>query len=276
MRRGFNPKIILTAQGQLSAISTGSDFVTEHEIGSARMQAALSYADTGDSAVIENLKEGKPTVYPSTLQRKSISKFPKELTFLETGGSTPTAIFSYSRRSIDNYKVELKFSSVKGEDQNIAGAWDDASFAVRVRGEAYVKALRDFNQGVREGHGLFAGTFYNPEHRLAGVVLADARYLDELSKLVVVSAQAKYESELRLKAKADLLELLKTMHKSAHAVNSSILSPGLIWPLWKDEKETEIVYGLNPANGVMARYFGRHTREQLLDWAAAGYSYQLD
>lgn len=276
MRRGINPKIILTAQGQLAAISTGSDFVTEHEMGSASMQMALSYASEGDSEVIDLLKAGKPVVYPSMAQRKAITKFPKELAFVELKGDTPMAIFGYSRHNLGHFKSELRFNEMKGEDPNIAGAWDESGFAMRVRGEAYVKALREFNQGVHEGHGMFAGTFYNPEERLSGVVLADARYLDELSKLVIASAQLKYESDLRLNALADSYGLNVAMQAAAAAANSSERSPGHLWPRWKDEKETEVVYNLNPAHGVKARYPGPYTRQQLLAWATAGYRYNLE
>ena len=293
MRRGYDSQLVFSESGQMVAFATGSDACSEHEGGSEMMQAILTEKKTSEAEVLQalrkqaqptgflrtmlrglftRLRSGKPVKYPDLLDSKRIVKFPKELQFIvKHEGEAHEAILGLAQHDLSEYADHnLCFhKNMSQSDPNVAGAWDDRSFAIRVRGKEYVDALTAFHEALRAGKVGFAGTFLKREPRLGGVILADLTQLSEEDKAAIRSAQADMESKLRLKARSEEDALYKEIrqHTQRHI--------GHLWPMWSDEQETEVVYGLNPNSGIPAAYYGPYRKEQLLEWARENCRYYL-
>lgn len=286
MRRGYDANLLFSNQGNLVAISTGSDACAEHECGSRPLLSALCNQVDEGNAIVNKLAAGEPVEFPHIADIKRISKLPAELQFIEdhSNPDAPEAFLGYARQDLREYKNELNFPSdsfVK-RDINVAGAWDERSFAVRVRGAKYVKALKEFYQAMVDGKVLFAGTILEDRAkvRLSGVILANSQFISDADKAKMKTAQLEYEASLRLQAKDDSASLVAEMRKLSGMPNYHF---GLLWVQWadrlwmkrEDPREPEVVYGLNPGYDVKADYLGPYTRQQLLDWAKSGFSYKL-
>ncbi len=280
MRKGFEPRLVFTRAGNLVAIATGSDACAEHEQGAKPLLNALASYSDEDDALVAALRAGKSVSYPSIFDKARISKQPAELQFVERlKGDVPEAILGLSRQVLDWSDRELDYGwNMRDEPQAVAGAWESSSFAVRVRGAKHVKALRSFYEDLWAGRCYFGGKFYEAPggERLGGVVLVNGKFLGDDTKERVTKAQALYESNLRLKAKDDVAELhreLQAIFKSNAHLSSMNL--GYFWVVWSNGPDSEIRYALNPGYRVKAQYWGPYTREQILDWARAGCSYEL-
>lgn len=275
MRNGNEASLLFSNAGNLVAIATGSDACAEHECGSKELLAALSpQSVTSDEAILSRLRKGKAVEYPSLFEQKRITNLPAGYQFIVVDGEVPEAWLGYARHPLTEYAHELRFPGDyrTNVDHDVAGAWDSRSFAVRVRGQKYVKALKAFDEALRRGDVMFAGTFLKrPKTQLAGVMLANRNFISDEDRAELSKAQREYESKLRLKARDHSQELRLQVEKILGG-KSSI---GYLWAAWSDEQETTVVYRLNPGYGIKAQYGGPYTREQLLDWARAGMAYEL-
>lgn len=280
MRQGNRATLLWDNKGHLVAISTGSDACAEHECGSMPILQALTNVIEQDEQLVKALQRGQPVVYPSLLEQRRITH-PEKLQFIETPVSdkgTCEAFFGLARHPLTEYQNDLCFPSRafrRDENIDVVGAWDEESFALRVRSQKLVEALRSFYEGVCKGHGIFAGLFLKGEPFLGGVIIADERYLTESHLESLGRAQAEYESKLRLKARDDSGEVLQQMRKVHPKGNDFASHPGYLWAVWADKQESEVLYALNPGYRIPAGYYGPYTRQQLLDWAASGYAYEL-
>lgn len=288
MRRGNSPQLIFSNSGQLVAFCTGADATAEHECGSARLQEALCGAPYDEQALLEQLRRKEPVVYPSLVQRKLITRTERSsggegLQFIEVPSSADQpaqAILGYARHHLMHFKDELRFPSSTGglsDDIDVAGAWDDESFAIRVRGDKKVKELKRFYEAMLAGDCLFAGTFFKAPAKyrnLSGVLIARQSLLNQESVEAISEAQAEFESKMRLKAIDDIAALRQEM-RAAAKVGGAYQDPGYLWMAWANKEETHAVYCLNPGYRVKADYFGPYTRQELLDWAATNFSYEL-
>jgi hypothetical protein len=279
MRRGTNPRLLWDAEGHLVAFGTGSDACAEHECGSRPMLQALTDGVQQNDALVDALRQARTVVYPSLLEQRRIVRHDL-LQFIEvpaTAEARCEAYFGFARCPLTECRNELNFphpAFSRGMNVDLAGAWSENSFAIRVRGEKLVTALRDFYQDVRKGHGVFAGLFLRGA-MLTGVVVANERRLTEEHRAGLSRAQAEYESKLRLRSRDDSAALAREM-MAVHPKGASHSSaPGYLWAVWADKEESEVRYALNPGYGIPADYCGPYTRQQLLDWAASGYGYQL-
>jgi hypothetical protein len=276
MRRGYESKLVISKSGNLVAFATGSDHCTEHECGAKPLMSALTDSGISEEWVLAELRNGKTPVYPDILESKRISSFPQQLQFIVTEGEVPEAWLGYDRRPLTDYSNELQFHDLRDQgrvqehDPDVAGAWDDGSFAIRVRGKKYVKALKAFHQSLLAGKVAFAGTFFKRDgDRLGGVVLAELTKVSDDDRKAVKVAQEKMESGLRLKARSEADGLTRAL---AEAFGRYV---GFVWPVWKDEVDGEIAYAMNPSYNIDADYYGPYTKEQLLEWAQAKCSYHL-
>jgi hypothetical protein len=281
MRRGFHAQLVFSNAGNLVAIATGSDATTEHECGAKPMMMALTDGVNAQEATVKQLQATglkkllqvvSPIQYPNLLETKRISKLPPELQFVEQQTNEgPEAWFGLCRQPFPCYENELRLNKAfsSDADENVAGAWDERSFCIRVRGEKYVKALRLFWKAVQDGKVAFASSFMQRKGHLSGVVLANVQYISDDERANIRKAQAEMESNLRLRARDDSTELNRELTKILGN------SPGYIWMRWKDAEESDIVYGVNPGYGVKIDWGTGYTRQQLLDWAQSGGSYQL-
>ncbi len=277
MRHGYESRLLTNEHGQLVAFATGADFTAEHEQGSRPLQDALTLEVSLEALVLQDLRAGRTPRYPSLEERKRIVRNVEAVQFIEvpgTGTEPPQALLGYAREALHVYKNELPFPtfSRKGEERDVTGAWDTRSFAIRVRGDDKVAALREFHEALKAGKVAFAGTFMPDSPRLRGVVLARLDLLSDSTRESMAPAQREYESKMRLKARDDSTELTREMLKVCGRPSAHF---GFLWAAWKDAEESEVVYRLNPGYGIKAQYGGPYTRQQLLDWAAAGFEHEL-
>lgn len=273
MRKGMNASLVFDDARNLVAIATGSDACTEHECGSKPLMSRLCSAPADDVKIVAAIKAGKTVAYPNLLASKLINQFPSELQWVDSLEPTPDAAFGFADRPLLSSPEDLRYSSWASptHDNDVAGAWDERSFAIRVRGERYVTALRGFYQDLRLGQVMFAGLFFERRGRhLTGVILANTRYLTANDHAELAKAQARYESMMRLKARDDSAQLMHEMRQ----VSGTGGHFGHLSAVWKDSTESEVLYNLNPGWQVKAHY-GRYTRTELQAWAAAKFSYLL-
>jgi hypothetical protein len=278
MRRGNDPMLVFSKSGNLVAIATGADACAEHECGSKPLLEALCVQPANDAKIIAELKAGKTVTYPDLLESKRITRFPASLQWIEAAeaGREPEACFGLANSPIDFTRHELElFDRFSGtRDKDVAGAWDEGSFAIRVRGQKYVAALREFYKALRDGKVAFAGLFFkrDPLH-LSGVILADTRYLSDEDRQAIAVAQKKHEASLRLKARSEADMLMYQLSQKLRGTH--IGGIGFLWPIWGDANESTVVYALNPGYQVNASYYGPYTKEELLAWGEAKGAYRL-
>lgn len=291
MRKGYDAQVLLNKKGQILAIGTGSDATAEHEQGSKPLMSALCRLYDNEAQVLKKLNAhlhrggihqrlasliGQGDfVYPNVLESKRIVK-PDALQFTVTRGEKGSeAFFGLCRHPLTEWTRELTFPAsfrTTGVNPDVAGAWDESSFGIRVRGEKLVAALKELHEATLAGKVVFGGTFLAARkgQRLSGVVLANESLFTEADRQQVEKAQAEYESGLRLKCLDDSRELMRELYKMQPTLNL-----GFLWARWRDAQESAIGYFLNPGYGLKADYGGPYTREQLVDWVKSGCSYQL-
>lgn len=280
MRRGFNPFLSLTKKGEIFAIVTGSDATAEHENGSERMQSmACSRAANGsDCDLIKDHRAGKKIQYPQLLDRKKMDKNLNEIRFIEgvvEGKSAAAIVFDShfdEKKPLGKYR-ELMF----GYKDEVAGAWDESSFAFMVSGEKMIEKLKVFHGKLQTGDGLFAGTFLKnlKEGHISGVVIALESELRPEHHQKIKEAQLEYEVNIRLKSGSRVTEL-EELSRSKNSFNKDC--PGYMWPIWKDRvADSEIVYGVNPYNekSGLIPYFGPYEFEDLKKWILAEEKFKL-
>ena len=126
MRSGDYTKLLFSQNGNLIAISTGSDCCTEHEWGIANIMSDLCDRDN-----------------PRYSEKHRITKTPPELRFINGGTSEfPEAILSFSKHAVDFDHHELTLNTYYSfADKDAISAWCDSEFAIRVRGEEVCKGI---------------------------------------------------------------------------------------------------------------------------------------
>ena len=273
MQRGNDANVLLNDRQEIIAFGTGSSACSEHEWGSKSMQADLCKADLQtDEQLIQVLRAGKAVSYPQLLDRKAIARNLDRLTF-KTGADEngeSIAVLGYSPHegavSLSHSQLHLYRTS-----QNVAGAWDEGSFAVKVRGAEMVARLQQFYEGMLAGEGLFAGTFLASfERDLTGVIIARRDRLQPEHQAAIAQAQADWEAGLRLKARSEL-DKFDAVIRQRQAQKLPARHPGYLWPVWRDRKvDGEVVYQLNPGYGFQSYSRGYFTIDELLSWANAG------
>lgn len=294
MRKGDKAVILFNKRGEIFALSTGADACTEHECGSKRMQEALSGTTVGhvlpegfvanaaatlgltktelrEDHLITAMRAGKKVEFAPLLERKTLRNNLDKLVFIrgEEKGQA-VAVFGYAPRSSSVTLVHRELPFWREEDE-IVGAWDEESFAWKVRGKRLVDKLERFVEKVRGGDGVFAGTFLKEVHNenLSGVMLALKSDMRPEHRTAIATAQATWEGDQLLKAMSRTDELREVCWER-QKVNARACLPGYIWPFWKGNVVgSEVLYRLNPGSGVDAQYGGPYTFEQLKDWIVA-------
>lgn len=275
MRQGFYAQLVLSKSGNLVAVATGSDACAEHEIGIKPLLSAMTEHVDKEASIVKQLKGvfRALVTYPEVIESKRVTKLPEQYQFIVTDTADgPEAWLGVASQPLTTYAHELPLTRISSRaDQNVAGAYDDKSFAIRVRGEKYVKALRQFDAAMRAGDVLFAGTFFErPKLHLGGIILANRKFIGDEDKERIDEAQRKFESGLRLKARDDSRELMQEMRALSGQSDYNY-----VWAVWADDTESSVVYGLNPGSSTPADYGIGYTREELIRWAKAKYSYHL-
>lgn len=282
MRRGYDPRIVISNSGRILGIATGSDACTEHECGSRPLQESLTgYTMHSELEIVAKLQKsqtllgkltgGGEVQIPGVLERKRIKQNLSNIKIDVTEGDTPEAILMYYPRAASEPKDFINELSFYRDDET-AGAWDEKSFAFRVRGKKNVQRLVELHEKIMSGAVCFAGSFATDDKGkcMGGVILMiedrlRAEYIDKMEQ-----AQQEYESNLRLKASARVVELNTLMRK--HLPGEYV---GHIWAVWGDEGQEHIMYCLNPAHMVKAQYYGPYTFDEMAAWLKAKCSYPL-
>jgi hypothetical protein len=298
MRKGIKAALVLDEDGEIFAISTGSDAAAEHEAGSKPMQRALCQptlkqpepgllgklaqacglaepAPLTDEQLVAALRKGEEVAYPALIDRKAIQHNRDKLHYAvgkEKG--EPVAVFGYSSRGPDACRVdhgELQFYP----NDTYAGAWDEREFAFKVRGKEMVDKLKRFAEKAQAGDAVFAGTFLEDLEgtRLSGVIIAVKSGIGPQHQAAIDKAQRDWEASLRLKAKARVDELIVMSRRSDARPHAA--SPGHIWPVWTNGSDSDVAYALNPGYQVKAEYWGPYTFEELEQWILAETKYHL-
>jgi hypothetical protein len=298
MRKGFKAAVVLDKDGEIFAISTGSDAAAEHEGGSKPMQQALCQPRVKQpepgmlgklaqacglaepvpmtyEQLVSALRKGQPVTYPALIDRKAIRHSLDKLYYLvgkEKG--EPVAVFGYSSRGPEAVRVdhgELQFYP----DETYAGAWDEREFAFKVRGAEMVDKLKRFAERAQAGDAVFAGTFLEDLEgtRLSGVIVAVKSGMGPQHQVAIDKAQRDWEASLRLKARSRDGELMVLSRRSEERPHAA--SPGYIWPVWTKGPDSDVAYALNPGYQVKADYWGPYTFEELEKWILAETKYPL-
>ncbi len=278
MRKGNNPALVFDNKGHLVALATGSDATSEHEWGSKELMSALCEQYAGEDHLISQIRDGKKVKFPIFLDIKRISRFPEGLFFEETpvgADGLPEAILGYvpNQMAIKLFEAELMFPSLRAQDvdKDVAGAWDSRSFAIRVRGEKYVKALKYFYTALRAGKVLFASTFFQRKGmRLSGVVLANSEYFRPEDFVAIREAEEKYCAMLRLKAHDESREIYRSV---CELLGENYI--GHISPHRFDESGTQVLYWFNADRRLNVEFGGPYSKEAIIDWAKANGRYRL-
>jgi hypothetical protein len=230
MRQGQQAALVLNKSGEICAISTGSDYVSEHEWGFQPLQEALcgplkgeTHRGTGlwvkvatpakvqevcmiqrflksEAEIIEALRAGERVGFPPLFQRTALYQNLNQVRFLrgEEDGQ-PVAVFGYSVYGSD---VRLNHPDLSLADNEYVGAWDESSFAFKVRGAELVAKLERFFAGVTRGDSFFADTFLKKagETKLTGLVIALRPALSSEQWDAMYHAQVAWEAGMRHKA----------------------------------------------------------------------------
>ena len=286
MRKGNNPALVFTRNGNLVAIATGSDATAEHENGIDLLLETMTSSCGEEQETTSLLKKQFEAQgnfdgiqYPDLAESRRISKLPKTYQFIkdQDADGQPQAwlgVCSGDIRQFGNSELAFPQKSIMGieRDLNLTAAWSDRDFGIRVRGAKYVKALMSLDAALKAGDVMFGGLFFKrSEHRLSGLILVNRKLLSAEDKERLQAAQRDAESRLRLAARDDSRELLAEMR----ALSPVPAWPGFLRARWTDKTESDICYVFNPSPPMPAEHYGPYSREQLLDWAKKGYSYQL-
>jgi hypothetical protein len=284
MRAGNHPVLQFDPTGtEILAIATGSDACSEHECGSRTLMQALSKGTVIKEDLTRRIRKGEPVTMPALLDLKRAIPAPG-LQFVDVAplipGGDAQALLGYSTRPLHDEKSELAFPKTykgDGRDPDVAGAWCESGFALRVRGQRYVEALKRFYDAMLAGHVVFAGTFMPdaggriPARMMSGVVLAREDLFGPDIQQTIEKAQRRFESEIRLKALGAADQLMRGMNDALSAQRRRVHF-GHVWPVWIDEAAGTVGYSINPSNGLhdSVKWGGRYTAAQLLCWAKAG------
>lgn len=186
MRRGNSAKIIFDKRGEIFAISTGSDCVSEHEWGSKPMMDHLCQVTAGGAAK-----------HPSFFERKTLSQNLADVIFSQgTEEGEPVGVFGFATEYAGR-TIVIDHRELRLRDKEVVGAWDASSFALKVKGKRLVDKLQRFAEKVQAGDGIFAGSFLKDDNKeaLNGVILAVKGSLRPEHRTAIATAQAKWEAD---------------------------------------------------------------------------------
>lgn len=290
MRRGIHPSMVYNDSGLFIGIATGSDSVSEHEQGAEPLLQSLTKFESTKATAIKSLRReflmlnsknplmklaGNlkvrffPYTIPSVVESKRVTKLPKTLQFIKIEGDVPEAYLGVARNPLTNYERELRFPSTStGADANCAGAWNEKSFAFRVRGADYVNKLTQLYEAFRNNGTVFSGSF--TAQSAGGVVLCISELFDQKIIDQLAIGQAKFVADMRLKALDESSHIEQALRKFFDGT-----FPGFIRPTWIDEAKSTFAYLYNPNRGFDAEYQGPYSKEELLTWGACKGTYRL-
>lgn len=210
MRKGNRPSLLLTPAGEIFAIATGSDATAEHEWGCAPLMRELTGCEPLTRQVAASGLRSKPEGdIPDVLAGRHITRDLDALVFEEgvehpaadPAAAEPVAVLGYSARHMLSHLLEFRELAFPrfGRDSGLAGAWDDSSFAFKVRGQDNVERLRRFYQAMQQGKAMFAGLFLDdiPGVHAAGVIICNTEHLNDEHRAAMDVARERFREGVR-------------------------------------------------------------------------------
>ena len=256
MRRGWEAEIVMTGEGKVMAMATGSDGCTEHECGSGPLMEALTGMRSQTKRdVAAQMKSGRLKSIPAIEERRRIKSNLGAIVYAESDWKGfPVAAMGYtchhSTMSEDTLMKDCELDLVRSNlHEGVAGAWDEKSFGFKVYGQKAVKKFREFAAEVKSGGGIFAGTFLHNKRGMSmpGVCIAVESLLRTEHRQAMAKAQVEFEAGVRLEMGSRADELTRIGYETK-APGRSVVG---IWPEWKEGVvDGEIAYRVSPSYGV--------------------------
>lgn len=242
MKAGMKPDVF-ESNDKLVGFFTGSDFTSEHEWGTKKLQELLK-------GTIVDVREESCTTFGIANRMIDAEKFKASSLVVRTEKFQVLIIQSfYSWRGEDNKAEEAKYlaegkdycgreglqiSDILRKDEwhkDLVAAWDEGSLGIAV-GPKYFKAFDDLVAALEGGHGFLGFTRMFPAFDNGGLVLMDAR-----------------ELPLEIKAK------MEHDDRDAHA-------------LYKAHREIGIEGELHAHNEKVAKRLGKNAWDHRTEWDA--------
>lgn len=267
MRKGNTANVLLDSQGEILAIGTGSDSCAEHECGSMPMQRLFCRPGTpivspvtgkqvalsellielrGNQQFFDGYFNGTLNFeFPQLLERKRISNNLDKIVFgmgvcregEPIGILACSTSLAYAQETLNYFGSQSVFNNKTQKwdwtEAHVAGAWDEKTFALAVKGEQLIDKLARFAAKLQSGQGLFAGTFLRTEEaaNLKGVVVMDFAGLKPEHRVEIDKAQDEFEATLVLNS-----------HEASTSVNQANqanrgLGHSFVWNVWHPDEE---------------------------------------
>ena len=245
MRRAHNDTDFFIEDGVLKGICLGYDFCAEHEWGIKGIK--------GDFGIGEKAKIGLDSCRTTRTPENFvlIKKSKKEAVL---GRLNKWDIQQAGIEKAKNYLIESNELAFYG-DKDLTCAWDERDFAIHVKGEENVKHLESIYKSFQENN-IVVGMKQGGWVLGKGLTFCFYDSFDEEFKKTVLES---HKSEQRLQdfvKKSGIHEKLKESGCKFFALS----------PSWRDEKEKEVRFWLNPMDQKNNRY-GYVSMEDLEAWA---------
>ena len=237
MRRGNHPSFI-KADDTIIGINLSSDFCAEHEWGIHKIKRALGVPE-------------EVTTKNAGIKARTVTVFDGRLFFFDTSGDYSILVFLADRCAGDwiesNGELDLW-------PEELAAAWSSYDFGIVVA-KPFQKFLKDLYEAFRHKDvALGFGSTLGIEN--AGLVLVIASLFSKEARAELRRGDI---SQIRLQRAAARTNIHKVLEGAGKRYFALI-------PRWKDEKEKEIIFWLNPYE-QQENNFGWFTVQDLLDWA---------
>lgn len=269
MERGWDGDMVLTGDGSLMAIATGSVPCTEHESGSAELlQALTGCAGQGARDVAALLKIGSLQSIPSLMERRRIRANLHAILYEEgEEGGQPVAAIGFAglgERLHEGLLAQSELQILRGETDGFVGAWDSGSFGFKVVGAKRVELLREFAKSVHHGKAVFAGTFLKGSNggHPRGVCIAIEDLLRAEDREAMAKAETEFEAAVQLELRSRAQELREIGWKRP-VPGRDVIG---IWAIWKDGVVGgDVAYCVNPGHRRKGPG-GPKSFDELRDW----------
>lgn len=249
---------LLSKRGVVIGISLGSDFCAEHEVGIKGLRSALGVAAKFENGIQDRINTKLPPTFNFNEYKTPSGE---DAAWLIVGSSR------YERVLANDFPIYLRSESdfmrslsknKKDHSDNMVCAWDEDGAIIHVRTTKEVERLKELVQAFEKNGVALGGDLINRQKyfEASGIIFVIA---DRVPAEIVKRTLIKDQSKMRLRAAASDLGLEEQLKRAGKHWYALI-------PSWKDSKEEDIVFFLNPTD--QSKYqSGSYTPDQLLQWA---------
>ncbi|KWU26373.1 hypothetical protein [Burkholderia cenocepacia] len=192
IRATMHAQIRLNNTGELVALSLGYHPNVRGERRPAALQALLCSPAHTKQQIMGMAHAGAPIPKtPNLLEAARLTRNLMNVHYVEYGSYNPKGML-YFAPTFDmarfNGQLEFEDSSAPGADVNVAASCCDEGFAIVVRGESYIKALRGFHSAIINRRVVFADAFMVDE-KFGGIVFADESLISDVDRAAIALQQ---------------------------------------------------------------------------------------